>query len=158
MENAIGQYNMGFLEFFRIQRCCSLINWDKKKSLDKILINVLQCAKNATSQLMQCHITKNSIEFMQWSNFMKGIVCLYVHKGTAGTLQVISKTMYILNQQSQFWNRLVRTNTAAPKPVRAEAALLNNLWINQRVPSYLGKQKGRSHSRTRWWGTYISGP
>jgi hypothetical protein len=58
----------------------------KKKSLYKILINVLRCAKNVSSQLMQCHITYNSIEFMQWPNFMKGIGCLYVHKGTAWTL------------------------------------------------------------------------
>jgi len=77
---------------------------------------------------MQCHITKHSIEIMQWPNFMKGKVCLYIHKGTAWTLQVISKTMYTLNQQSQFWNRLVRTNAAATWPVRTEAALLNNLW------------------------------
>lgn len=95
---------------------------------------------------------------MQLPNFKKGIVCLCVHKGTAWTLLVISETMYTLNQQSQFWNRLVRTNTAATWPVRTQAASLNNLWINQCVLSYLGKQKGRSHSRTQCWGRYISGP
>jgi hypothetical protein len=43
------------------------------------------------------------------------------------------KTMYTLNQQSQFCNRLVTTITTAKWSVRTEAASLNNLRFNQPI-------------------------